>query len=186
MSSEEIHGPHWTGDHSDEYIKIENGGYHISAKALRIVWGNDNRFWEWIKLSKEDSCFEIGAELIQVNWMEVTGSLNLEKFQLDPLKTYEIIYVIKFKIDAFGWRSSPITFELSTSEGKSSRNEVYLEKHIKEDINWNEICGAEFSLASSEMRGKKIEFGMKEVKTEWWKGGIVLEGVRIRPKIIAK
>ncbi|XP_020691998.1 protein PHLOEM PROTEIN 2-LIKE A2-like isoform X1 [Dendrobium catenatum] len=183
MTSGEIHGPHWTGEHNYEYFKNENGVYHISAKALRIVWGNDPRFWEWIKLSKDESCFEIGAELIQVNWMEVTGSLNLEKFQLDPLKTYEIFYVIKFNADAFGWRSSPITFEVSTPEGKKSRNERYLEYYTKENKNWNEIYGGEFSLASSNLMGK-IEFGMKEVKTEWWKGGIVLEGVKIRPKLL--
>lgn len=126
-----------------------------------------------------------------MNWIEVTGSLNLEKFQLDPLKTYEIIYVIRFKADAFGWRSSPITFEVPTAEGKKSRNEVFLERYIKENESWQEICGGEFSLASSssssDLMGKQqIEFGMKEVRTEWWKGGIVLEGVKIRPKFLAK
>ncbi|KAK8952493.1 putative F-box protein PP2-B2 [Platanthera zijinensis] len=175
---------HWPGDQSVEYIKRENGGIHISAKALRIVWGNDSRFWQWTKI--EDSCFEIGAELIQVNWLEVNGALDLQKFPLDPLKAYEIVYVVKFMADAFGWHAPPITFEVCSAwDGKKSRRAETLEHYyLKEEKkkSWIEIHGGEFSLPSAASNYNKIEFGMNEVKTEWWKGGIVLEGVKITPK----
>ncbi|KAG0494592.1 hypothetical protein HPP92_005586 [Vanilla planifolia] len=165
----------------EEFIKSENGELHISAKALRIVWGNDQRFWQWTKLPKEETCFEIAAELIQVNWIEVTGSVNLEKFHLDSSKTYEIVYLVRFKVDAFGWHSSPITFEVTTSDGKKNRRTENLEHHKKDGDQWLEIQGGEFTVDSSNLKGK-IAFSMKEVRTDWWKGGIVLEGVKIKPK----
>ncbi|XP_019240765.1 PREDICTED: protein PHLOEM PROTEIN 2-LIKE A9-like isoform X1 [Nicotiana attenuata] len=55
-------------------------GYVIYPKAINIVWGNDKRFWKLPKYEKED------AELIQVDWLEVTGWIDnvLEK------KTYDV------------------------------------------------------------------------------------------------
>ncbi|KAG0494603.1 hypothetical protein HPP92_005597 [Vanilla planifolia] len=120
-------------------------------------------------------------ELIQVNWIEVTGSVNLEKFHLDSSKTYEIVYLVRFKVDAFGWHSSPITFEVTTSDGKKNRRTENLEHHKKDGDQWLEIQGGEFTVDSSNLKGK-IAFSMKEVRTDWWKGGIVLEGVKIKPK----
>ncbi|KAK8966048.1 hypothetical protein KSP40_PGU012027 [Platanthera guangdongensis] len=137
-----------------------------------------------------DMCsFEIGAELIQVNWLEVNGALDLQKFPLDPVKAYEIVYVVKFMADAFGWHAPPITFEVcSTWDGKKSRRaetleHYYLKEEKKKKKSWIEIHGGQFSLPTAASNSNnKIEFGMKEVKTEWWKGGIVLEGVKITPK----
>ncbi|KAG0448910.1 hypothetical protein HPP92_027596 [Vanilla planifolia] len=180
MSSAQVHGSHWPGELREEFFKKEHDVVHISAKALKIVWGNDSRFWQWLKISRHESCFKVGAELIQVNWMEVKGLLDLHKYPLKLHKTYEVVYLIKFKADAFGWHSAPITFELSTADGKKNTSEI-LDHYKKDDHLWHEICGGEFNLGSSNSLGK-IEFSMKEVKTDWWKGGIIIGGVIIRPK----
>lgn len=44
------------------------------------------------------------AELIQVNWLEVTGWIDnvLEK------KTYDVGFTVSLMPDAFGWRDSPV------------------------------------------------------------------------------
>ncbi|PKU76789.1 protein PHLOEM PROTEIN 2-LIKE A2 isoform X1 [Dendrobium catenatum] len=176
------HGPHWNGEHNEEFFKMDKKEIHISSRAMRITWGNDCRFWQWTNLSKDESCFGLGAELIQVNWIEVVSLLDLEKIRLDPMKNYEVIYIVKFKVDAFGWHSCPIIFEVSTPDGKKRRRSEILDYYKKNGHNWQEIYGGEFSLASSNLMGK-VEFSMKEVKTDWWKGGIVLEGIKIRPKV---
>ncbi|XP_019240766.1 PREDICTED: protein PHLOEM PROTEIN 2-LIKE A9-like isoform X2 [Nicotiana attenuata] len=68
---------HYEGNHT--FYKKEKG-YVIYPKAINIVWGNDKRFWKLPKYEKED------AELIQVDWLEVTGWIDnvLEK------KTYDV------------------------------------------------------------------------------------------------
>lgn len=108
--------------------------------------------------------------------------LDVQKFSINPMRNYEVIYVVKFKVDAFGWHSSPIIFEVSTPDGKKSRRSEILDNYNKDGHKWHEIYCGEFSLASSNLMGK-IVFSMKEVKTDWWKGGMVLEGIKIRPKV---
>ncbi|CAL9120510.1 unnamed protein product [Musa textilis] len=158
---------------------------HISAKDMQIAWVDDNRFWNWTDVSKEIPCFGTAADLNQVCWLEAAGTLELAKHEarLSKPQTYEMIYHIKFKDDAFGWNGIPVTFRLVTPEGKKEIS-VVMESHRKRrSKGWREIYGGEFSL-STETTGT-VEFGMYEIESQRWKGGIVLAGVTIRPKASA-
>ncbi|KAH7679124.1 Phloem protein 2-like protein [Dioscorea alata] len=107
-------------------------------------------------------------ELIQVCWLEVKGILNLEETQhLLPNKTYELFYIIKFEVDSFGWDDGQFHF-------------IYLVVCIYKKNKWHKVLGGEFTVGST-MRGN-VKFGMYEIETLWWKGGMVLHGLLIEPK----
>lgn len=123
---------------------------------------------------------EYGAELIQVNWIEVKGTLPANK--LTPTTTYEVVYMIKFKDDAFGWHSSRITFQVTPPKHEEKKmRTVVLEGYRNECNKWHEIHVGEFNLGPSSTG--EVAFSMYGDDTEWWKGGMVLAGVAIRPKL---
>ncbi|KAH0468293.1 hypothetical protein IEQ34_003326 [Dendrobium chrysotoxum] len=63
------------------------------------------------------------------------------------MKNYEVIYIVKFKVDEFGGHSCPVIFEVSTPDGKKSRRSEIFDYYKKNGHNWREIYGGEFSLA---------------------------------------
>ncbi|KAI5563234.1 hypothetical protein POPTR_015G120300v4 [Populus trichocarpa] len=181
--SEALSGPHWKGDGSSiSSDKACPATCRVPAKALNIIWGNDPRFWQWIKLSEVETRsvgFDEGARLLQVNWIEVTGKLPSTMFNVASATKYGVYYVMKFQVDAFGWHSVPIKFKVRLNGQETVKNfvlESYKEKH---DV-WHEICGGEFTVSKN--AAGVVEFGMFEVKSEWWKGGVVLAGIKIKPK----
>lgn len=135
------------------------------------------------------------AWLVQVNWIEVTGRVRKDELYNKAnsgTKTYGIYYVIKFRADAFGWHSVPIKFKLrvTTKSAKASdhNHNTIIEQEDEKSMNlepyrekqevWHEIPGGQFSVSNSD---GFLEFGMFEVDTAWWKGNMVLGGVKIKP-----
>ncbi|KAJ4815966.1 Phloem protein 2-like protein [Rhynchospora pubera] len=175
--------PHWTADVDHEkWVEISSDGtVHISSKAMNIIWGNDSRFWHWVDLPETESCFKVGAELVQVSWIEVAGALDLAKLRRSQPTWYEIIFLIKFKADSFGWDQVPITFEVGTSGTAKQKKSILLEKYREKFDKWHELSGGCVEV-KPDMAGY-LEFGMLEVETRWWKGGMLFEGVKIRPLI---
>lgn len=134
--SEALSGPHWKGDGSSiSSDKACPATCRVPAKALNIIWGNDPRFWQWIKLSEVETRsvgFDEGARLLQVNWIEVTGKLPTTMFNVASATKYEVYYVMKFQVDAFGWHSVPIKFRVRLNGQETVKNcvlEPYKEKH---------------------------------------------------------
>ncbi|KAG9438932.1 hypothetical protein H6P81_019097 [Aristolochia fimbriata] len=161
----------------------------ISAEALNIVWGNDKRYWQWRPLhEKQGFKLEVaGAELQQVNWIQVNGRLDCSKisnfFSSTRSKTrYEILWVMKFNADAFGWQTAPIKFKVA-SDGKQEQRSEKLETYRKKSNQWHEIKGGDFTINNANARKGLVHFGMYETESDWWKGSMVLAGVKIRPKV---
>ncbi|CAK7336985.1 unnamed protein product [Dovyalis caffra] len=183
--SEALSGPHWKGDGSS--VSSDSAcpaTCRVPAKALNIIWGNDPRFWQWIKLSEEETGsigFNEGTMLLQVNWVEVTGKLSTTVFNVASTTKYELYYVMKFQVDAFGWHSVPINFRVRLSGQESVRSIVLQSYREKHDV-WHEICGGEFTVSKN--AAGVVEFGMFEVDSDWWKGSMVLAGIKIRPKAV--
>ncbi|XP_072963122.1 uncharacterized protein PHLOEM PROTEIN 2-LIKE A4-like [Typha angustifolia] len=176
----QLNSSHWNGSDkidSENLIKKEGDAICISPKALTIIWGNSDRFWKWVKLSEWK--FEEGAELIQVSWIEVTGKVEINR--LSHCKTFEVFFHIKFKDDAFGWHHTPVIFEVVTPDGKKHRRSVLLET-FREDKTLQPIYAGVFDLPSGHHDKEIVRFGMYEVESQWWKGGIILGGVELRPK----
>ncbi|KAJ0081265.1 hypothetical protein Patl1_11844 [Pistacia atlantica] len=174
--------PHWKADDSSCYIKDSSGSIRVPVRALNIIWGNAPRFWQWIKLTEENSKasgFEEGAVLNQVNWIEVTGNLHCFASVAGSAKMYEIFYVVKFQVDAFGWHSVPIKFKVKHN-GEERVRTVMLQAYREKQEEWLEIPGGDFTVSDDKFGA--VEFGMFEVESDWWKGGMVLAGIRVKPK----
>ncbi|KAK2975486.1 hypothetical protein RJ640_005795 [Escallonia rubra] len=141
------------------YIKDSDssGSYRIPARALSITWGNDPRYWQWVTLGEDETQFCEGVMLQQVNWIEVTGKMDLSLF--------------KKRVDAFGWHSAPIKFKVRVNGKEVFCHSTILEPYrVKPDV-WQELPGGEFSVSNS-IAGGNMEFGMFEVETDWWKGSM--------------
>ncbi|KAF3958685.1 hypothetical protein ACB098_07G051500 [Castanea mollissima] len=181
--------------HSNPHRKAESsrvevdpkhqGSFKVPINALNIIWGNDPRFWQLISLSEEETQltgFKDGAVLLQVNWIEVTGKIPSSNFSKEaPASKYEIYYIVKFKVDAFGWHSVPIKFKVRIN-GEETVKSMNLESYREKNDVWHEIPGGEFSVVKERSAGN-VEFGMFEVESDWWKGGMVLAGIKIKPKV---
>ncbi|XP_073000769.1 uncharacterized protein PHLOEM PROTEIN 2-LIKE A4-like isoform X2 [Typha latifolia] len=177
---EQLNSSHWNGSDkidSENLIKKHGETIHISPRALTIIWGNSDRFWKWVNLS--ESKFGEGAELIQVSWIEVTGKVEVKK--LSHSTTYDVIFHIKFKDDAFGWHHTPVIFEVVTLDGKKNRKSVVLETY-RENKKLQEINAGDFYLPPGHYDKEIVRFGMYEVESQWWKGGLILGEVELRPK----
>ncbi|XP_068655890.1 uncharacterized protein PHLOEM PROTEIN 2-LIKE A4-like [Aristolochia californica] len=152
--------------------------------ALNIVWGNDRRYWKWTPpRNQEGPKPQDAAELLQVNWFQVTGRVDCSKisnfFDFPRSKTYEIFQVVKFNIDAFGWHKVPIKFKV-VSDGRCRQRAEKLEAYRRNNNQWHEIKGGEFTV----VHGRKglVDIGMFETESDWWKGGMVLSAVKIKAK----
>eukprot|EP00261_Vitis_vinifera_P037268 XP_019078511.1 PREDICTED: protein PHLOEM PROTEIN 2-LIKE A5 [Vitis vinifera] len=121
--------------------------------------------------------FKEGMLLLQVNWIEVKGNLNITPTEDTK---YEIYYMVKFRVDAFGWHSAPIKFKVRHKGEETHSNIMILESYREKHDVWHEIPGGEFSVASKDP--VNVEFGIFEVDSDWWKGGMVLGGVKIKAK----
>lgn len=162
-----------------------DGSLSIPARALHVTWGNDPRYWEWLKLSDDDTesevaGFEEGAMLQQVNWLEVRGELGAERLSVG--RSYKVYYVMKFDEDAFGWSHAPIYFKVKLQDEAIISTEVMLQRYGEgeEAGKWHKVCVGEFKVVGEEGRGR-VEVGMFETKTQWWKGGMILAGIRLHP-----
>ncbi|KAL4200795.1 hypothetical protein AMTRI_Chr02g212920 [Amborella trichopoda] len=122
------------------------------------------------------------AELLQVGWLEINGTFDMSKLKVG--EEYEIVYVMKFKVDAFGWNRSPVKFSVSVCnqerKEKAVLMEEYKESSTKRPQEWFKIVGGDFKVP--ENNNGEIEFSMYDVGSEWWKGSLVLGGVKLRPK----
>ncbi|XP_039127752.1 protein PHLOEM PROTEIN 2-LIKE A9-like [Dioscorea cayenensis subsp. rotundata] len=179
----EYHGTPWKANQNKSEV-LGGGEVCICSKDLKIVWGDDWRFWKQVKIPNGDNKWlkcEDGMELVQVCYLEVTGTLDLDKQeQLSAGNTYELFYIIKFKIDAFGWQDCPVLLHLVTPNGDKIKKSVNFEDYRKKGEGWYPVLGGEFTVGSP-LKGK-ISFGIHETETPFWKGGIILHGVLIQPK----
>ncbi|RRT45554.1 hypothetical protein B296_00045423, partial [Ensete ventricosum] len=101
--------------------------------------------------------------------------------ELSGIKVCEIVYHIKFNIDAFGWNKTPVKFELVTPDGHREKRSEIMESYRKRSHEWLQIHGGEFKLPEDMKKGE-VEFGISETESHWWKGGMIFAGVSIKPK----
>ncbi|XP_022720933.1 protein PHLOEM PROTEIN 2-LIKE A9-like [Durio zibethinus] len=157
--------------------------YTFKPRAFNIVWGNDSRYWRIPPRSALSSAsssttsnVEEFAELVQVSWLEVTGSVPLE-----ASTNYQITFKLSFKGDASGWSGSPVF--LMAKVGKKGK---YKWKRLKELENLprqpTEVPNEPFVV---EVLGnppdKRLYFGLYEVWTGKWK-----KGLRVHEAIVKK
>ncbi|XP_042500074.1 protein PHLOEM PROTEIN 2-LIKE A1-like [Macadamia integrifolia] len=146
------------------------------AKDFSIHWGDDSRYWKWVRFQEtRDEHVEV-AELIEVYWLEVCG--KCDTVYLSPGVTYEFAFVVMLKDGANGW-AAPVKLELLLPDGKIEDKEVDLGSLSKGQ--WKELVVGELETFPN-MNGD-IQFSLLETNGGDLKTGLVIEGIIIRPKL---
>ncbi|XWS18694.1 hypothetical protein CRYUN_Cryun32bG0066900 [Craigia yunnanensis] len=171
-------------DAEDDAISRPNGDdkhFVFKPRAFNIVWGNDSRYWRiasGTSSSKESNDDEV-AELVQVCWLEVTGSV-----QLNPLTSYQITFTLNFKKDASGWSGSPVF--MTAKVGKKGK---YKWKKLKELENLpkepTEVPSNDEPFVVYVPEGQIdtwLYFGLYEVWSGKWKRGLRVHQAVIKEK----
>lgn len=120
------------------------------------------------------------AELVQVCWLEVNGSIGLTAFR--PNIDYTLQFKLELKPDAFGWKDSPVYLMVKVGakgnpiwrSADLSQNKYGESFHVPNknvlNFKWN-----------GDNKDEKLKFGLYEVWRGRWKGGLKIEEVIISP-----
>ncbi|KAL8513062.1 hypothetical protein ACS0TY_019302 [Phlomoides rotata] len=153
--------PHHSGNPSTKFTK--QGRMMIPPKDLNIVWGKDNRYWSVPQNQGSP------AELHQVSWLEVTGSVG----ETSPNKKYEVGFRVSLNPDAFGWGKYPMYIMIKRGkQGKAASTKINMNPNLKGEF---EISG-KLDKSKEQSRGgsddARLYFGLYEVWSGKWKGGL--------------
>ncbi|XP_073003928.1 protein PHLOEM PROTEIN 2-LIKE A9-like [Typha latifolia] len=163
--------PHYRGskraDKEDKkFIEEKDGKVIIYPQAFDIIWGGDDRYW---KISKDTPS---PVELVQVCWLEVTGSYDIKS--LEENTEYKLQFDVEPKADAFGWN-----------------NPVYVMAKVGDTRKWKKFdlsrdCRSPTNPAivfntGSKEKNPKLAFGLYDIWTGRWKGGLHIKSVIISP-----
>ncbi|XP_049371369.1 protein PHLOEM PROTEIN 2-LIKE A9-like [Solanum verrucosum] len=155
---------HYQGNHT--FSKTQKG-YIVYPKALNIVWGNDKRFWKLPKYEKD------GAELIQVNWLEVTGCID--NINIAKKTSYDVGFTVSLMTDAFGWSDSPVYLM-----AKWGDNTQWRKVNLTSEINGKKMISKTIMITKGKGNNvDKIYFGLYEVWNKKWKGGLKIHSVNL-------
>ncbi|KAG2688088.1 hypothetical protein I3760_09G077600 [Carya illinoinensis] len=90
--------PHHDAETNDQLVEQAKDTIFY-PRGLNIVWGSDPRYWRLP--TDQDKTGPV--ELVQVSWLEVTGSREMK-----ASTTYEIGFNISLTQEAFGWNGSKV------------------------------------------------------------------------------
>jgi len=157
-------------------------GYMLSARAIWIIWSNDQRYWCWA--SRDESRFDEVAELLRVWWLELGGEMDCKLLSADT--EYRVVFMLKLKADSGGWNGQTMQFLVTTPEGEDINSEQpLLETEWVANEGWMEVVAGEFTVRPAEdiegNSSSSMSFRMKDISS-CWKSGLLIDGVKIEPK----
>ncbi|CAI8603229.1 unnamed protein product [Vicia faba] len=163
--------------------------YMLGARSLSICWVHDERYWKWITM--RTSRFPEAAKLLNVCWLEICGTINT--IALSPNTEYAAYLVFKM-VDPHRFQIRPAELSVFVEGGHSSTKNVCLDPNVDDRSHnrvvglqcpnvrsdgWLEIEMGEFfnsGIENEEVHMKVLEKGA------YWKRGLIVEGIEIRPK----
>ncbi|KAG6547402.1 hypothetical protein Mapa_010850 [Marchantia paleacea] len=167
------------------------------AEALRVVWGSDRRYWDWLK--RGGSSYDKVAYLKAVCWLEVQGNMECSL----PVGTYALSWRLALADifdQAYGWDHWPVEFGMSVDDHHIAQTEHYLQHalFLSEDMSldhpqqrgvdndWKEFDVGDFTVQEGEKGSGigrvKLQYSLIQIKGGHWKSGMFVDGVVIRPK----
>ncbi|KAH7857138.1 hypothetical protein Vadar_009456 [Vaccinium darrowii] len=178
--------------------------YTLPARELAIAWKEDTRYWVWISLP--ESRFSEVAQLLNVWWLDIWGTINTA--MLSANTTYAAYLIFKITDQRhFGFESLPVKASVrflkegeEYEDDKSStvsltmqplrsrhRGEREIGRLPRENVRfpqirrdgWMEIELGEFH--NDEGDDGEVEMRLREVRE--WKSGLIVEGIEVRPKV---
>ncbi|XP_017976172.1 PREDICTED: F-box protein PP2-B15 isoform X2 [Theobroma cacao] len=185
-------------DGGNKIFKLEKSSgkksYMLSAKELSITWSSNPLYWGWISMS--ESRFSRVAVLRTTDWLEIRGNIRTQI--LTPNTTYGAYLILKISDRAYGLDSMPseITVEvgnqvssgsvfLQHQESKKQREMWKLVEGNHQGVlsergdRWMEIELGQFFSGEND---EEVKMSLLEVKGCHLKGGLVIEGIEVRPK----
>ncbi|KAJ4776278.1 F-box protein [Rhynchospora pubera] len=178
--------------------------FMISARALSIVWGEDERYWKWIVLP--ESRFNACVELDRVCLLEICGKIDNKI--LTPHTTYAAYLIFKLAPNAWGLSNPFQRTEIILAGDIVSQHCVCLNIREREQFNpwwdrplpggdteemsddvilpkvrgdgWLEVKLGEFN--SGDGIDGDVSMSLTENKGGHWKNGLILIGIEVRPK----
>ncbi|XVF06004.1 hypothetical protein REPUB_Repub06bG0010500 [Reevesia pubescens] len=186
-------------DGGNKIFKLEKlsgkKSYILSAKELSITWSSNPLYWSWISMA--ESRFSKVAVLRTTDWLEIRG--NIKTQMLTPNTNYGAYLIMKISDRAYGLDIMPIEITIEVGNQQVSCNNVFLrhQKSKKRVEMWKPIEDYQQGIVSEREDGwMEIELGeffsgenneevkmtLMEVKGWHLKGGIVIEGIELRPK----
>ncbi|KAK4859887.1 hypothetical protein QYF36_013540 [Acer negundo] len=103
----------------------------IKPRGFNIVWGKDTRYWQLPERSTEAP-----AELKQVCWLEITGSVDVK-----PGNKYTIEFQVSMKPDAFGWSGCPVFMMAKNNMNMNMMCLNFEQGAVMVQVNWFEVTG---------------------------------------------
>ncbi|XVF69557.1 hypothetical protein PTKIN_Ptkin11bG0091000 [Pterospermum kingtungense] len=179
--------------------------YMIAARDLAITWGDTPAYWDWI--SHPESRFKEVAKLNHVWWLEIHGKISTSKLSLDT--NYAAYLVFKLSEEAFGFDGHPAEVSLTLGVDKictkcvvldnitdrSSRRRIWHRYHTEVRRDYSVMSGLEHPKERADgwleieigsffnrYGEDELEMRVMEVKAGIVKGGMVVQGIEIRPK----
>ncbi|KAL3516005.1 hypothetical protein ACH5RR_022907 [Cinchona calisaya] len=179
--------------------------FTLSARQLSILHGDESNNWSWKSLP--ESRFSEVAELKTTNRIEIEGKIRTST--LSPNTIYVAYLIIKISDQSFGLYSIPSEISVTIGENvvtntayvrpkdkKKQQMESLLYGHrvqmlemmvnrgderlpIERKDGWMEIELGEFFISESD---QEIIMSLTEIKGYQLKGGLMIEGIEIRPK----
>ncbi|KAJ4702549.1 Phloem protein 2-like protein [Melia azedarach] len=129
----------------------------LFARDLTIIWGDDKRYWNWIKVKDPRTNFNTSI--------------------LQPGTKYEVSFVIMKKENAEGWEH-PVKLGFAIPNVIEEEHDEDISK-LKPVNEWLEIPVGQFTASS---QAGHMEIYLKGSEGLIWKKGIVLNGIIFRAK----
>ncbi|MQM07210.1 hypothetical protein Taro_040048 [Colocasia esculenta] len=150
----------------------------LCARSLIITWGEDPRYWKWFPLQETSNIQIRVAALLNVCWLEIHGRLEISC--LTPETTYEAAFIVMINHTSYGW-NVPVNLGLEDGEGKVQRQVASLMDKPRGE--WIELKVGEFKTSrEAGSNGKEVKVSLFEYDGGAWKNGLVVKGIRVRPK----
>ncbi|KAJ6287564.1 hypothetical protein OIU77_005051 [Salix suchowensis] len=162
--------PHYEADPPQVDYDKDKNRWTFKPRDFNIIWGNDKRYWNLPDQQQSSGNDPPPAELVQVCWFEVTG-----KTGTTPIKagTYKIKFEVSKKEDAFGWNSPVYMIAKSGKKGRYSWKKIDV---LSEVSTVKKELPPDFEIEVKNLEDNNIYFGLYEVWSGKWKGGLKIHG----------
>ncbi|KAJ6688552.1 hypothetical protein OIU74_017124 [Salix koriyanagi] len=170
--------PHYDADPAKVRYDKEKNRWTFKPRDFNIIWGNDKRYWnlpepqpDQPQSSRDDT---LPAELVQVCWFEVTGRTGV--VCITPGK-YKIKFEVSKKQDAFGWNSPVYMIAKSGKKGRYSWKKIDVSTEVTTE---KKELPQDFEIeVKADTDDNTIYFGLYEVWSGKWKGGLKIHGATV-------
>lgn len=146
------------------------------------------------------------AELITVCWFDIRGRIDARL--LSPSTSYSAYLVFRSTPDSYGFSDEPIEVRVGLVDRESAERTVFLSSEGRVDElalhnpglelpdvdgegmdrypeqrgdGWLEVRLGEFFCEGGYDGGVEMEVSVREVRRLFWKGGLIIQGIEIRP-----